>query len=161
MFEFLLLISRHGKTRLSKYWAPYSAKDKARIVREAAQLAINRPAKASNFIDNAIRLSTGQQLKLVSKRYASLFFVCAISPDENELLALEKIHHFVEVLDKYFRNVCELDLIYNFHRAYMLLDEVMLNGELLDSSKKSILKAVHNQEAMMEENGGSVLNDTQ
>jgi AP-1 complex subunit sigma 1/2 len=161
MIQFLLLISRHGKVRLSKFYAPFSVRDKNRIIREAAQLAISRPAKASNFIDNAIRTTTGQQLKLVSKRYASLFFVCAISPDENELLCLETIHHFVEVLDKYFRNVCELDLIYNFHRAYMLLDEVILGGELLESSKKSILKSVHNQEAVLEENrdGPSVLSE--
>lgn len=156
MIQFLLLISRHGKVRLSKWYAPFSPKDKARIVREAAQLAINRPAKASNFIDNAVRAggsagSAPTQLKLVSKRYASLFFVAAITEDENELLVLEKIHHFVEVLDKYFRNVCELDLIYNFHRAYMLLDEVILGGELLESSKKSVLKSIQHQESMLEE----------
>jgi len=27
------------------------------------------------------------------------------------------IHTFVEVLDKYFGNVCELDLIFNFHKV--------------------------------------------
>ena len=153
MIQFLLLVSRHGKVRLSKWYSAFSSKDKARIVRECAQLAINRNAKASNFVDNAVRSGGGSAgtLKLVVKRYASLYFVAAISQDENELLVLEKIHHFVEVLDKYFRNVCELDLIYNFHRAYMLLDEVILNGELVESSKKSILKAVQHQENLLEE----------
>ena len=37
--------------------------------------------------------------------------------DDNELLTLEVIHQFVEVLDKYFGNVCELDLIFNFHKV--------------------------------------------
>lgn len=50
--------------------------------------------------------------------------------DDNELLALEIIHQFVEVLDKYFGNVCELDLIFNFHKAYFILDELLLAGEL-------------------------------
>jgi hypothetical protein len=27
------------------------------------------------------------------------------------------IHHFVEILDRYFGNVCELDLIFNFHKV--------------------------------------------
>ena len=160
MIQFLLLISRHGKVRLSKWYSAFSSKDKARIVRECAQLAVNRNPKNSNFVDNAVRAGSnhppGQPtLKLVCKRYASLFFVAAISPDENELLVLEKIHHFVEVLDKYFRNVCELDLIYNFHRAYMLLDEVILGGELVESSKKSILKAVQHQENLLEEGSSS------
>jgi hypothetical protein len=30
---------------------------------------------------------------------------------------LETIHLFVEALDKYFGNVCELDLIFNFHKV--------------------------------------------
>ena len=51
------------------------------------------------------------------KRYASLYFVVGIDPTDNELITLEIIHHFVEVLDRYFGNVCELDLIFNFHKA--------------------------------------------
>jgi Clathrin adaptor complex small chain len=31
--------------------------------------------------------------------------------------ATQIIHHFVEVLDRYFGNVCELDLIFNFHKV--------------------------------------------
>jgi AP-1 complex subunit sigma 1/2 len=70
-------------------------------------------------------------------------------------MTLEMIHHFVEVLDKYFGNVCELDLIFNFHKAYFLLDEVFLNGEVQETSKKTILKYAHMQEALLEELQGS------
>ncbi len=38
------------------------------------------------------------------------------------------IHHLVETLDKYFTNVCELDLIFNFHKAYYIVDELLLGG---------------------------------
>jgi len=48
-------------------------------------------------------------------RYASLFFVTIVDKEINELKVLEILHHFVECLDKYFGNVCELDLIFNFH----------------------------------------------
>jgi len=37
------------------------------------------------------------------------------------LIVLELIHTFVEVLDKYFGNVCELDLIFNFHKVIFLI----------------------------------------
>lgn len=30
------------------------------------------------------------------------------------------IHLFVEILDRYFGNVCELDIIFNFHKASRL-----------------------------------------
>lgn len=54
--------------------------------------------------------------KVVYRRYASLFFVCGIASGDNELITLEIIHRYVEVLDRYFGNVCSLssfDVIYH------------------------------------------------
>jgi hypothetical protein len=47
----------------------------------------------------------GADTKVVYRRYASLFFVCGISAGDNELVTLEIIHRYVEVLDRYFGNV--------------------------------------------------------
>jgi hypothetical protein len=44
-------------------------------------------------------------MKVVYRRYASLFFVCGIGLQDNELVTLEIIHRYVEVLDRYFGNV--------------------------------------------------------
>ncbi|KAF2982964.1 hypothetical protein EK904_013570, partial [Melospiza melodia maxima] len=41
----------------------------------------------------------------VSPRYASLYFCCAIEGQDNELITLELIHRYVELLDKYFGSV--------------------------------------------------------
>lgn len=38
-------------------------------------------------------------------RYASLYFCSALEDPDNELLALEVMHRYVELLDKYFGNV--------------------------------------------------------
>lgn len=38
-------------------------------------------------------------------RYASLYFCCAVENQDNELLTLEVVHRYVELLDKYFGNV--------------------------------------------------------
>lgn len=48
---------------------------------------------------------TGTDTKVVYRRYASLFFVCGIASSDNELVTLEIIHRYVEVLDRYFGNV--------------------------------------------------------
>ena len=37
--------------------------------------------------------------------------------NDNELAYLEAIHFFVEVLDQFFGNVCELDLVFNFYKV--------------------------------------------
>lgn len=84
-------------------------------------------------------------------RYASLYFVVFIDKDDNELIILEQIHHFVELLDRYFGNVCELDLIFHFHKSYYLLDELFLAGELQETSKKAVLRVTASQDAMVDE----------
>ena len=43
--------------------------------------------------------------QFVSFRYASLYFCAAVEQTDNELLTLEVIHRFVELLDKYFGSV--------------------------------------------------------
>lgn len=52
---------------------------------------------------------------------------------------MEAIHLFVEVLDAYFGNVCELDLVFNFYKVYEILDEMFTAGELMESSKAVVL----------------------
>ncbi|CAM9172575.1 unnamed protein product, partial [Ectocarpus sp. 6 AP-2014] len=142
--NFLLLISRQGKTRLTKWYQTYSAKEKARTVREITSTVLARAPKMCNFVE-------WRDKKIVYKRYASLFFVACIDQDDNELITLEKIHLFVEVLDRYFGNVCELDIIFNFHKAYYILDELFIGGELQESSKKEVLRVCSQMDDLMEE----------
>ena len=63
-----------------------------------------------------------------------------IDTDDNELASLELIHLFVETLDKYFGSVCELDVVYNFYKVYTVLDELLIGGEIVETSKVNILK---------------------
>jgi hypothetical protein len=48
----------------------------------------------------------------------------------------------VEILDKWFMNVCELDIIFNFAQAYSILDELLIAGELQESSKRTVLNTL-------------------
>ena len=73
-------------------------------------MVITRGPKMCNFLDY-------KEWKIVYKRFASLYFITIVDKDENELVVLELMQSFVEVLDKYFSNVCELDLIFNFHKV--------------------------------------------
>jgi AP-2 complex subunit sigma-1 len=55
--------------------------------------------------------------KVIYRRYAGLFFSLCVDINDNELVHLESIHLFVELLDQFFGNVCELDLVFNFHKV--------------------------------------------
>ena len=102
-------------------------------------MVIGRSSKLTHFLE-------WREYKLVFKRYASLYFVACIEKEDNELIVLDIIHHFVEVLDRYFGNVCELDLIFNFHQAYFILEEMIIGGHIIESSKKAVLKAIANND---------------
>lgn len=51
-------------------------------------------------------------------------------------------------MDKYYGNVCELDIIFNFQKAYFILDELLLAGELQESSKKNVLRCISQQDGL-------------
>jgi hypothetical protein len=86
--------------------------------------------------------------KIVYRRYASLFFIAGCDSADNELITLEVVHRFVEQMDKYYGNVCELDIIFNFQKAYFILDELLLAGEMQESSKKNVLRCISQQDGL-------------
>ena len=56
----------------------------------------------------------------------------------------------METFDKYFESVCELDIIFNFHKVYFLLDETLMAGQILETSKNAILRQVQRIEEAIE-----------
>ena len=48
--------------------------------------------------------------------------------------------------------MCELDIIFNFEKAYFMLDELILGGEIQETSKKNVLKAISAQDLLQEVN---------
>jgi len=144
------LQNRQGKTRLSKWYVPAPTSsngssngevEKARIENEVHRLVTARDKKYTNFIEY-------NNYKLIYRRYAGLFFTIAVDINDNELSYLETIHLFVELLDSYFSNVCELDIVFNFNKVYSILDEYMLAGEMEETSKREILDRVKFLEKM-------------
>ncbi|XP_045929707.1 AP-1 complex subunit sigma-3a [Micropterus dolomieu] len=131
MMRFLLLFSRQGKLRLQKWFTPLTDREKKKVIRDMMMLVLARPPLSCNFLQ-------WRDLKIVYKRYASLYFCAGLEDRDNELLSLEVLHRYVELLDKYFGNVCELDIIFNFEKAYFILDEFLMEGEILETSKVAV-----------------------
>jgi len=133
-----------------------TAKGKGKIVHDITHLVIARRQRRDlcNFLEY-------KGTKVVYRQYASLFFVCVIGEEDNELITLEIIHRYVEILDRYFGNVCELDLIFNFQKAYAILDELIMTGELQDSSRNAILSSTQGSDQYeTDEMLRKALNDT-
>ena len=140
--RFFLLQNRQGKTRLSKWYVAIEESDKRKIESEVHRLITSRDSKFTNFVEF-------RTYKIIYRRYAGLFFSFCVDTGDNELAYLEGIHLFVEMLDRYFGNVCELDLVFNFHKVYAILDECLLAGEMQETSALVILDRVRELEKQM------------
>lgn len=57
------------------------------------------------------------------------------------------------MLDKHFGNVCELDLIFNFHKTYFILDELIISGYVSESNRKLVERELENQKDLLDEEG--------
>ena len=96
-WNFIVLMSRQGKIRLSEFFSSYTESQKKRILRDISADVLPRQAKMCNIIEKG-------EYKFVYRRYASLYFVVGAPVEMNELIVLEQIHLFVEALDGYFNS---------------------------------------------------------
>lgn len=117
--------------RVKKWYSSFGEKERGLICTDLVDLILNRRTDMGNIMEFGAR-------KVVYRRYASLVFCFGIDHDDNELIVLEIIHRYVELLDRYYGNVCELDVLFNYKAAYYILDELLIGGEMVEPSKKLV-----------------------
>ncbi|XP_018970645.2 AP-4 complex subunit sigma-1-like isoform X1 [Cyprinus carpio] len=127
----LLLCSR-GQTRLSRYYEQVELGKRASLEADVVRGCLARRKEECSFVEF-------KDYKLVYRQYAALFIVVGITENENELSIYELVHNFVEVLDKYFSRVSELDIMFNLDKVHIILDEMILNGHIVETNKTRIL----------------------
>lgn len=138
--KFILCFNKQGIVRLAR-WFELSANEAQKtqdMIVHIYRLISSRDHKhQSNFVEFS------DSTKLVYKRYAGLYFVMGVGLLDEEPIYLSHIHLFVEVLDAFFGNVCELDIVFNFYKAYMVMDEMFIGGEIQEISKDMLLERLN------------------
>ncbi|XP_003962852.1 AP-4 complex subunit sigma-1 [Takifugu rubripes] len=132
MIKFLLMVNRQGQTRLSRYYHPVELGRRAQLEADVVRCCLGRTKDQCSFVEY-------KDFKLVFRQYAALYIVVGITDSENELAVYELVHNFVEVLDKYFSRVSELDIMFNLDRVHIILDEMIQNGQVVETNKSRIL----------------------
>eukprot|EP00803_Ostreobium_quekettii_P004643 evm.model.scf_3584.1 EVM.evm.TU.scf_3584.1 scf_3584:1358-6782(-) len=134
--KFLLMVNKQGQTRLAKYFDDFLAVEERRVLEgEIVRKCLARSDKQCSFVEH-------RNYKVVYRRYASLFLLAGVDGDENELAVLEFIHCVVEILDKHFAHVCELDIMYNLDIVHYILDEMLMNGCVVDINHQNVLAPI-------------------
>ena len=143
--KFVLMVNKQGQTRLSTYYEWLSMPERVALEAEIIRTCLSRSEFQCSFVEY-------RGYKVVYRRYASLFFIVGVDQDgENELGILEFIHALVETLDKYFESVCELDIMFNLEKAHFILDEMVVDGCVVETNKVNILKPIALMEKASEE----------
>uniref|UniRef100_A0A6G1RU93 AP complex subunit sigma n=1 Tax=Hypotaenidia okinawae TaxID=2861861 RepID=A0A6G1RU93_9GRUI len=132
MIKFFLMVNKQGQTRLSRYYEHIEINKRTMLEAEVIKNCLSRSKDQCSFIEY-------KDFKLVYRQYAALFVVVGIDETENEMAVYELIHNFVEVLDKYFSRVSELDIMFNLDRVHIVLDEMVLNGCIVETNRNRIL----------------------
>lgn len=136
MIKYVILLSKQGKIRLIKWYLSFNINEKQQIIREITTQIPLRKGKMCNFIESS------SNTKTIYKRYASLYFIIGIDNEENELIILDTIQKYVEIMDKAYGNVCELDIVFNFELAYQVLNELIVAGHVIETSMVEILNRI-------------------
>ncbi|CAJ1904918.1 unnamed protein product [Cylindrotheca closterium] len=138
--SFLLMVNKQGQTRLSSYYEWIPVAEKAALESEIVRKCLSRSELQCSFLEY-------RGYKVVYRRYASLFFIVGTKPSpdeeenpENELGLLEFIHTLVETMDKWAGSICELDIMYQLEQVHFLLDEMVMNGNVVETNKHNILR---------------------
>lgn len=81
------------------------------------------------------------ELRVIYRHYATLYFVLVVDQSESELGILDLIQVIVEALDRCFENVCELDLIFHFEDVHAIVDQIIQGGLVLETHAREIVDA--------------------
>ncbi|CAK6980075.1 AP-4 complex subunit sigma-1-like [Scomber scombrus] len=132
MIKFVLMVNRQGQTRLSRYYDPVELSRRAPLEADVVRCCLSRKKDQCSFVEY-------KDFRLVYRQYAALYIVVGVTDSENELSIYELVHNFVEVLDKYFSRVSELDIMFNLDRVHVILDEMIQNGIVVETNRSRIL----------------------
>ncbi|XP_010254840.1 PREDICTED: AP-3 complex subunit sigma isoform X2 [Nelumbo nucifera] len=140
MIRAVMVMNTQGKPRLAKFYDFQPPEKQQELIRSVYGVLCSRAENVSNFVQaDAI---FGPDTLMVYKHYATLYFVFVFDSSENELAMLDLIQVFVETLDKCFKNVCELDIVFNFSKMHTILDEIIFGGQVLETISAEVMKAV-------------------
>jgi AP-3 complex subunit sigma len=94
------------------------------LLRQVYQLVSQRQPFQSSFLTPPPLLEGIEDIKVIYRQYATLYFVFIVDGQESELGILDLIQVFVQSLDRCFENVREIDLVFGWQVLQTVLEYV-------------------------------------
>lgn len=137
MIECLMILSKTGVIRFLKIYSENeSIIDKKDLVERVFNAIQN--SNDTQIIYDFIYYN--KEIRRIAFRpFGTIFIVTICDELENELAILDFINVIMKVLDDVFKNVCELHLIMNPEKLYLIIDEMISGGMVIETNKDEII----------------------
>lgn len=150
-----MVINCAGKVRLCQFYEKNCVSNalQQELMRDLHIFISARSDSLCYFVDGYAKWPS-PDTRIVYRRYATLCIIFVTDSSESCLAILDLIQVFVEVLDRLFRNVCELDFLFHSEKVQRALMEIVMGGMVLEMSKETVVR--HLNESNRIANSGSV-----
>lgn len=125
-----------------KFYTPVNIPTQQLLLQQVFSLISTRTNNECSFITPPKLLEELDDIKVIYRNYATLYFVFVVDDQESELGILDLIQVFVHCLDRCFTNVCEKDLVFGWQVLETVLEEIVQGGMVLDTNINLIVAAV-------------------
>ncbi|EPY31228.1 AP-3 complex subunit sigma [Strigomonas culicis] len=142
MIKGVFIINTAGKIRLSVFFEqlPLSLAQQLQLLHALHLLVAPRGDDLCHFVEHFTEWPT-PDTRVIYRRYATLRFFFLTDSSESHLAILDLMQVYVEVLDRLFESVCELDLVFHAEKARQALQEMLMGGGLvLETGRSEIMK---------------------
>ncbi|XP_042216604.1 AP-4 complex subunit sigma-1-like [Homarus americanus] len=137
VMHYLLIASKDGNVQFSHYFTHITSG--SRTTTEARAIAkclgAEKDAALCHFLGDGDHT-------LVFRWFGPCLFIVAADHAENELMVYEFINLYVNALHRYFGKFSERHVLFNIDRLHMVLEEMVVGGELVESSIRNALSPI-------------------
>ena len=94
MIKGIIIVNNHGKPRLVKFYQSVDSEQQQQsVIRKMFTQVTTRPDSFCNYLEGVVP-EWGENVKLIYRHYATLFFIFAVDAQESDLgiLDLSLIH---------------------------------------------------------------------
>lgn len=125
-----------------KFYTPVDLPTQALLLKQVHSILSTRSSEQCSFLTPPPLLDGMDDIRVIYRHYATLYFVFIVDEQESELGILDLIHVFVESLEWCFGNVCEVDLVFGWQEMQTVLGEIVQGGMVVECDRRKIVAAI-------------------
>ena len=139
MIECLMILSRSGILRFLRIYS----EDESKISpKKLVADTISYIASSNNTqIIYDFPYTAKEKRKIVYRSFGNVFLISIIDDLENELAMLDFINVLMHAMNEVFMGICESHVIMNPDKLYLLFDEAICGGTVIETETNKIIKA--------------------